>query len=162
MWDVLSAKKESKIKINKMKRFWDALSCSNRCGVKEGLLCVFLFFFHHRYKRIKGKVGVVNKHIVNKKTGISCRAFFPAGISTHVCRWNCPLTQIIKLRHCTLNAMVSRICGGNCNFEEYNQKRLCKQANSTFEAWGGTYSFMTWITVELQVLKSFNRLFHYF
>lgn len=36
-------------------------------------------------------------------------------------------------------------------------KRLCKHANRTAGARGGTYGFMTWITVKRQVSKSFSQ-----
>lgn len=36
-------------------------------------------------------------------------------------------------------------------------KRLCKHANRTAGARGGTYGFMTWITVKRQVSKSFTQ-----
>lgn len=55
-----------------------------------------------------------------------------------------------------VNAGHPQICSGNCRtLRNGINKRLCKHATGTFEAQGGTLSFMTWITVKLEVFKSF-------
>lgn len=55
-----------------------------------------------------------------------------------------------------MNAVAWQICSKSCvPLKSRINKRLCKHANRTAGARGGTYGFMTWITVKRQVSKSF-------